>query len=103
MTLVRFALGAIVSEEKNVQKKFFLPLFPLNRYNSRERRELCNDPGLVALRATVPEKKIRARRALSIEHGPVAEGVTWSKKKIVKEKFLFPLFPLNRYNSDPIG
>ncbi|KAL2745503.1 hypothetical protein V1477_006358 [Vespula maculifrons] len=45
----------------------------------------------------------RARRVLSNDHGPVLLGTIVSEKKIVKEKFFFPLFPLNRYNSAPIG
>ncbi|KAL2745564.1 LOW QUALITY PROTEIN: hypothetical protein V1477_006432 [Vespula maculifrons] len=54
--------------------------FDLDEKNmGRARRALSNDPGLVLLGAIVPEKKI------------------------VKEKFFFPLFPLNRYNSAPIG
>ncbi|KAL2745477.1 hypothetical protein V1477_006332 [Vespula maculifrons] len=37
------------------------------------------------------------------DHGPVLLGTIVSEKKIVKEKFFFSLFPLNRYNSAPIG
>ncbi|KAL2745445.1 LOW QUALITY PROTEIN: hypothetical protein V1477_006300 [Vespula maculifrons] len=85
-------IGAIVSEKKIVKEKCFFPWFPLNRYNSapigpiwkknymgRARRALSNNPGRVLLPAIVPEKKI------------------------VKEKFFFPLFSLNSYNSAPIG
>ncbi|KAL2751610.1 LOW QUALITY PROTEIN: hypothetical protein V1477_000086 [Vespula maculifrons] len=138
-------LGAIVSEKKIVKKKFCLPLFPLNRYNSAPigqilikknmgvaRRALSSDPGPVFLGAIVSEKKIkkfclplfplnrynsapigqilikkiwacRARRALSSDPGPVFLGAIVSEKKIVKKKFCLPLFPLNRYNSAPIG
>ncbi|KAL2745526.1 LOW QUALITY PROTEIN: hypothetical protein V1477_006381 [Vespula maculifrons] len=95
------------------------------------RRALSNDPGLVLLGAIVPEKKIvkknfcsfvlfklsapigpiwtkkiwsqRARRVLSNDQGSVLLDTIVSEKKIVKEKFFFPLFPLNRYNSAPIG
>ncbi|KAL2726333.1 LOW QUALITY PROTEIN: hypothetical protein V1477_017760 [Vespula maculifrons] len=83
-------LGAIVSEKKIVKENFFFHLFPSNRYNSapivqilikkilacRQRISHSNDPGLVFLGATVSEKKI---------------------------KIFFPLFPLNHYNSAPIG
>ncbi|KAL2726356.1 LOW QUALITY PROTEIN: hypothetical protein V1477_017783 [Vespula maculifrons] len=102
---------------KKLLKKVFFPLFPLNRYNSapighilirkiwacRPRRSLSNDPGTVLLDL---DKRIwarRARRALSNDPGPVFLGATLSENKIVKEKFFFPLFPLNRYNSAPIG
>ncbi|KAL2726358.1 LOW QUALITY PROTEIN: hypothetical protein V1477_017785 [Vespula maculifrons] len=138
-------LGAIVSENKIVKEKFFFPLFPLNPYNSapigqisirkiwacRERRALSNDPGSAFVGAIVSEKKIvtekyffplfllnrynsvpdldkriwarRARRALSNDPAPVFLGATLSEKKIVKEKFFFPLFSLNCYNSAPVG
>ncbi|KAL2726351.1 LOW QUALITY PROTEIN: hypothetical protein V1477_017778 [Vespula maculifrons] len=122
--------GAILSEKKIVKGKFFFPLFPLNRYNSapvgqilikkiwarRARRALSNNPGRVFLGATLSEKKInsapigqilirkiwpcRPRRSLSSDPGPV---FLVSEKKIVTEKFFFPLFPLNRYNSAPVG
>ncbi|KAL2745243.1 LOW QUALITY PROTEIN: hypothetical protein V1477_006660 [Vespula maculifrons] len=137
-------LGAIVSEKKI--KKFLFPLFPLNRYNSapigpilikkiwacRARRALSNDPGAVFLCAIVSEKKIkkflfplfplnrynsapigqifikkiwacRARRALSNDPSPVFLGAIVSEKKLLKDNFFFPLFPLNRYNSAPVG
>ncbi|KAL2726329.1 hypothetical protein V1477_017756 [Vespula maculifrons] len=51
-------------------------------------------------------KKIWAccrRRALSNECGPALPGAILSEKKIVKGKFFFPLFPLNRYNTAPVG
>ncbi|KAL2726332.1 LOW QUALITY PROTEIN: hypothetical protein V1477_017759 [Vespula maculifrons] len=116
-------LGAIVSEKKI--KKFCLPMFPLNRYNSapigqilikkiwacRARRALSNDPGPVLYYNSVPigqilMKKIwacRRRRALSNDCGPALPGAILSEKKIVKEKFFFPLFPLNSYNKAPVG
>ncbi|KAL2751616.1 LOW QUALITY PROTEIN: hypothetical protein V1477_000092 [Vespula maculifrons] len=122
-------LGSIVSEKKI--KKFFFPLFPLNRYNSapvgqilikkicvrRARRALSNVPGTVFLGAIVSKKKIapigqilikkicvcRARRALSNGPCTVFLGAIVSEKKIVKEKIFLYLFPLNRYNSAPIG
>ncbi|KAL2726359.1 hypothetical protein V1477_017786 [Vespula maculifrons] len=81
-------VGAIVSEKKIVTEKYFLPLFPLNRYNSDLDKRLWAR---------------RARRALSNDPAPVFLGATLSENKIVKEKFFFPLFPLNRYNSAPIG
>ncbi|KAL2745434.1 LOW QUALITY PROTEIN: hypothetical protein V1477_006289 [Vespula maculifrons] len=140
-------IGAIVSEKKIVKEKCFFPWFPLNRYNSapigpiwkknymgRARRALSNNPGRVLLPAIVPEKKIVkekfffplfslnsynsapigpictqkiwaqwARQALSNDPGPVLVRALVSEKKIVKEKCFFPLFPLNCYNSAPIG
>ncbi|KAL2745403.1 LOW QUALITY PROTEIN: hypothetical protein V1477_006258 [Vespula maculifrons] len=48
-------------------------------------------------------KKYGTRRALSNDPGAVAVCAIVSEKKIVKEKFFFPLFPLNRYNSASIG
>ncbi|KAL2745520.1 LOW QUALITY PROTEIN: hypothetical protein V1477_006375 [Vespula maculifrons] len=45
---------------------------------------------------------VRVRRALSTDLSPVLVGAIVSEKKIVK-KIFFPLFPLNRYKSDPIG
>ncbi|KAL2726349.1 hypothetical protein V1477_017776 [Vespula maculifrons] len=45
----------------------------------------------------------RARRALSNDPGPVFLDAILSEKKIVKEQFYFPLLPINRYNSAPIG
>ncbi|KAL2745409.1 LOW QUALITY PROTEIN: hypothetical protein V1477_006264 [Vespula maculifrons] len=45
----------------------------------------------------------RARRALSKDPGPVLLGAIVSEKKILKEKCFFPLSPLNRNNSAPIG
>ncbi|KAL2726354.1 LOW QUALITY PROTEIN: hypothetical protein V1477_017781 [Vespula maculifrons] len=110
-------LCATLSENKIVKEKFFFPLFPLNRYNSapigqilirkicacRPRRSLSNDPGPVFLDL---DKKIwacRTRRALSNDSGPAFLGAILSEKKIVKEKFFFPLFLLNHYNSASIG
>ncbi|KAL2745527.1 LOW QUALITY PROTEIN: hypothetical protein V1477_006382 [Vespula maculifrons] len=104
-------LGAIVPEKKIVKEKFFFPLFPLNRYSSapigpiwtkkiwaqRARRVLSNDHGPVLVGA------MRTRRALSNDPRSVLLGAIVSEKKIVKEKCFFPLFPLNRYNSAPIG
>ncbi|KAL2745481.1 LOW QUALITY PROTEIN: hypothetical protein V1477_006336 [Vespula maculifrons] len=75
-------LGAIISEKKN---------FPLNRYNSAPIGPICT------------QKIWATRRALSNDPGPVHLGTIVSEKQIVKEKFFFPLFPLNRYNSAPIG
>ncbi|KAL2745419.1 LOW QUALITY PROTEIN: hypothetical protein V1477_006274 [Vespula maculifrons] len=97
-------------------KKCFFPLFPLNRYNSapigpictqeiwasRARRALSIDPGPVLGGAIVSGKKITARQALSKDAGPVLLGAIDSDKKIVKEKCFFPLFPLNCYKSAPI-
>ncbi|KAL2745429.1 LOW QUALITY PROTEIN: hypothetical protein V1477_006284 [Vespula maculifrons] len=84
-------LGAIVSEGKIVKEKFFIPLCFLNRYNS-------------APIGPIWTKKIRAARpALSNDPGAVLLRFRVSEKKIVKEKCFFPLFPLNRYNSAPIG
>ncbi|KAL2745404.1 LOW QUALITY PROTEIN: hypothetical protein V1477_006259 [Vespula maculifrons] len=106
--------GAAVSE-KNIVKEKFYPSFHLNRYNSAPigsiwtkkicaaLRELTNDPGSVLLGAIVSEKKIWARRSLSKDPGPVLLGAIDSDKKILKEKCFFPLFPLNCYNSAPIG
>ncbi|KAL2745532.1 hypothetical protein V1477_006401 [Vespula maculifrons] len=111
------------SGEKNCKRKIFFPLFPLNRYNSapigpistqkiwETRRALSNNSGAVLLGAIVSEKKILkekcffplfpldrynswARRALSTDPGPVLVGAIVSEKKI---------FPLNSYNSAPIG
>ncbi|KAL2745498.1 LOW QUALITY PROTEIN: hypothetical protein V1477_006353 [Vespula maculifrons] len=45
----------------------------------------------------------RRRRALSNDPSSVLLGAIVSEKKIVKEKCFFPLFPLNSYNSAPIG
>ncbi|KAL2726364.1 LOW QUALITY PROTEIN: hypothetical protein V1477_017791 [Vespula maculifrons] len=42
-------------------------------------------------------------RSHSHDPGLVFLGATLSEKKIVKEKFFFPLFPLNSYNSAPVG
>ncbi|KAL2726348.1 LOW QUALITY PROTEIN: hypothetical protein V1477_017775 [Vespula maculifrons] len=84
-------LGAIVSEKKI--KKFCLPMFPSNRYNSAPIIQILI-------------KKILAcstRRALSNDSGPAFPGAILSEKEIVKEKFFFPLFPLNRYNTAPVG
>ncbi|KAL2726324.1 LOW QUALITY PROTEIN: hypothetical protein V1477_017751 [Vespula maculifrons] len=86
-------LGAIVSEKKLLKKKFFLPLFHLNRYNSAP-------IGQILIKKTWA---CRPRRALSNDPGPVFLGAIVSEKKIVKKKFFLPLFPLNRYNSAPIG
>ncbi|KAL2751618.1 LOW QUALITY PROTEIN: hypothetical protein V1477_000094 [Vespula maculifrons] len=142
------ALDAIVSEKKIVKEQFFCPLFHLNRYNSvpivqirtkkiwacRARGALSKEPGLVPLDAFGSEKKIvkkkfffplfplncynsapigqilikkiracRARRALSNDPDTVFLGAIVSEKKIVKEKIFFPLFPINRYNTVPIG
>ncbi|KAL2726337.1 hypothetical protein V1477_017764 [Vespula maculifrons] len=86
-------LGAIVSEKKIVKEKFFFHLFISTRYNS-------------APIVQILIKKIWAcmtRRALSNDSGPAFPGAILSEKKIVKGKFFFPLFPLNRYNSAPVG
>ncbi|KAL2745436.1 LOW QUALITY PROTEIN: hypothetical protein V1477_006291 [Vespula maculifrons] len=113
----RVLLGAIVSEKKILKEKCFFPLFPLNRYNSapigpictqeiwasRARRALSIDPGPVLGGAIVSGKKITARQALSKDAGPVLLGAIDSDKKIVKEKCFFPLFPLKYYKSAPIG
>ncbi|KAL2745575.1 LOW QUALITY PROTEIN: hypothetical protein V1477_006430 [Vespula maculifrons] len=45
----------------------------------------------------------RTRRALSNDPRSALLGAIFSEKKIVKEKCFFPLFPLKRYNSAPIG
>ncbi|KAL2726331.1 hypothetical protein V1477_017763 [Vespula maculifrons] len=85
--------GAILSEKKIVKGKFFFPLFLLNRYNTAP-------VGQILI------KKIwacSARIALSNDSGPAFPGAILSEKKIVKGKFFFPLFPLNSYNSAPIG
>ncbi|KAL2745571.1 LOW QUALITY PROTEIN: hypothetical protein V1477_006426 [Vespula maculifrons] len=84
-------LGAIVSEKKIVKEKFFFPWFPLNSYNSAPIGPICT------------QKIWAARRALSTDPVPVLLGAIFSEKKIVKEKCFFPLFPLKRYNSAPIG
>ncbi|KAL2726368.1 LOW QUALITY PROTEIN: hypothetical protein V1477_017795 [Vespula maculifrons] len=105
-------VGAIVSEKKIVTEKFFFPLSHLNSYNSvpighilikkiwpcRARRALSNGPDL-----DKKNRGTRTRRALSNDSGPAFQGAILSENKIVKEKFSFPLFPLNRYNSAPIG
>ncbi|KAL2745548.1 hypothetical protein V1477_006408 [Vespula maculifrons] len=62
-----------------------------------------NDPGLFLVGAIVSEKKIRERRALSSDPRSVLLGAIVSEKKILKEKCFFPLVPLNRDNSAPIG
>ncbi|KAL2726366.1 LOW QUALITY PROTEIN: hypothetical protein V1477_017793 [Vespula maculifrons] len=84
-------LGAIVSEKKIVKEKFFFPFSHLNRYNSVP---------------IDPDKRIwacRPRRSLANDLSPVFLYAILSEKKIVKEKFFFPLFPINRYNSAPSG
>ncbi|KAL2745307.1 LOW QUALITY PROTEIN: hypothetical protein V1477_006459 [Vespula maculifrons] len=84
-------LGAIVSEKKIVKEKCFFPLLSLNCYSS-------------APIGPIWTKKIwAARRVLSNDGGPVLVGAIVPEKEIVKGKFLFPLSPLNRYNSAPIG
>ncbi|KAL2745560.1 LOW QUALITY PROTEIN: hypothetical protein V1477_006415 [Vespula maculifrons] len=44
-----------------------------------------------------------ARRALSSDPGLVLLSAIVSDKKILNEQCFFPLLPLNRYNSAPIG
>ncbi|KAL2745427.1 LOW QUALITY PROTEIN: hypothetical protein V1477_006282 [Vespula maculifrons] len=113
----RVLLPSIVPEKKIVKEIFFFPLFSLNSYNSAPigpictqkiwaqwaRQALSNDPGPVLVRALVSEKKIRALRELTNDPGRVLVRALVSEKKIVKEKCFFPLFPLNCYNSAPIG
>ncbi|KAL2745475.1 LOW QUALITY PROTEIN: hypothetical protein V1477_006330 [Vespula maculifrons] len=69
----------------------FFSLFRLNRYNSAPIGPICT------------QKIWAARRALSNDRGLVLLDAIVPEKKIVKEIFFFPLFPLNRYNSAPIG
>ncbi|KAL2726352.1 LOW QUALITY PROTEIN: hypothetical protein V1477_017779 [Vespula maculifrons] len=94
-------LGATDSEKKIVKKKFFFPLFPLNHYNSAPIGQI-----LINKYAPILIKKIlacRTQRALSNDSGPAFSGAILSEKEIVKEKFFFPLCPLNRYNTAPVG
>ncbi|KAL2745489.1 LOW QUALITY PROTEIN: hypothetical protein V1477_006344 [Vespula maculifrons] len=86
-------LGAIVSDKKILKEQCFLPLFPLNCYNSAPIGPISR---LLLVRS-------RARRGVSNDPRPVLLGAVVSEKKIVKEKCFFPLFPLNRYKSAPIG
>ncbi|KAL2726355.1 LOW QUALITY PROTEIN: hypothetical protein V1477_017782 [Vespula maculifrons] len=86
-------LGATLSEKKIVKKKFFFPLIPLNRYHSAP-------IGQILIRKIWP---CRPRRSLSNDPGPAFVGAIVLEKKIVTEKFFFPLFPLNSYYSVPIG
>ncbi|KAL2726350.1 LOW QUALITY PROTEIN: hypothetical protein V1477_017777 [Vespula maculifrons] len=139
---------AILSEKKIVKEKFLFHLFPSNRYNSAPiiqilikkiwacsaRRSLSNGPvgynsapicqilikkhGRVGREVPFPETPVRlfynsvtigqilmrkiracrARRALSNDPSPIFLDAILSEKKVVKEKFFFPLFPLNHYN-----
>ncbi|KAF7409541.1 hypothetical protein HZH68_003922 [Vespula germanica] len=85
--------GAIVSEKKIVKEKFFYPLFYINRYISGPISQIWT-------------KKIRAfREQRDLSNGPTAvpQGAIVSEKKIVKEKFFFPLFYINHYISPPVG
>ncbi|KAL2745549.1 hypothetical protein V1477_006404 [Vespula maculifrons] len=94
---------AIVSEKKIVKENVFflcslytvltrllLVQFVRKKYGRRG----CDGPFPLTL---------RTRRALSNDPRSVLLGAIVSEKKIVKEKCFFPLFPLNRYNSAPIG
>ncbi|KAL2726367.1 hypothetical protein V1477_017794 [Vespula maculifrons] len=83
--------------------KFFLPLFPLNRYNSAPIGQIwIRKIWACRTRIALSSDSVRARRAPCIDPGSAFVGAILSEKKIVKEKFFFPFFPLNRYNSAPI-
>ncbi|KAL2745480.1 LOW QUALITY PROTEIN: hypothetical protein V1477_006335 [Vespula maculifrons] len=91
------------------------PIWTKKIWAQRARGVLSNDQGSVLLVPFKPlllgsywfdqdEKNMgRARRALSNDRGLVLLDAIVPEKKIVKEIFFFPLFPLNRYNSAPIG
>ncbi|KAL2745435.1 LOW QUALITY PROTEIN: hypothetical protein V1477_006290 [Vespula maculifrons] len=101
-------IGAIVSEKKIVKEKCFFPWFPLNRYNSAPIDPICTQKygrsGRDKPFPTTPVRfSYRALRELTNDPGRVLVRALVSEKKIVKEKCFFPLFPLNRYNSAPIG
>ncbi|KAL2745432.1 hypothetical protein V1477_006287 [Vespula maculifrons] len=102
-SLGRVFLPAMVPDKKIVKEKCFFPLFPLNRYKSapigptwrKKYGRRGRDEPFPVTRS--------ARRALSNNPGRVLVRALVSEKKIVKEKCFFPLFPLNCYNSAPIG
>ncbi|KAL2726372.1 hypothetical protein V1477_017799 [Vespula maculifrons] len=99
-------LDAILSEKKIVKEKFFIPLFLIHRYNSAPIGQiLIKKYGRVGREEPLALTPVRllARRALSSDPGPAFVGAIVSEKKIVKEKFFYPLFSLNRYNSAPVG
>ncbi|KAL2745397.1 LOW QUALITY PROTEIN: hypothetical protein V1477_006252 [Vespula maculifrons] len=86
------AVGVIISEKKNVQEKFFLPLFSLNRY-------IAAPIGPIRT-----EKMGRAQRVLSNEPIPVFLCAIVRRKKFKKKNFFFlcsvyPLY-LSTYWSD---
>ncbi|KAL2745567.1 LOW QUALITY PROTEIN: hypothetical protein V1477_006438 [Vespula maculifrons] len=83
--------------------KCFFPLFPLNRYNSAPIGSICTQKYVRRGRDEPFPMIKRTRRALSNDPRSALLGAIFSEKKIVKEKCFFPLFPLNRYNSAPIG
>ncbi|KAL2726363.1 LOW QUALITY PROTEIN: hypothetical protein V1477_017790 [Vespula maculifrons] len=89
----RAFVGSIVSEKKIVTEKFFFPLFPLNHYNSAPIGQILIQKIWAC----------RPRRSLANDVSPVFLDAILSEKKIVKEKFFFPLSTLNRYYSVPIG
>ncbi|KAL2745496.1 LOW QUALITY PROTEIN: hypothetical protein V1477_006351 [Vespula maculifrons] len=81
-----------------------------------------NDPGLVLLGAIVSEKKIlkEKSRLLLVRSGRKKCGrrgrdvsflmikvrfscYSFGEKILLKNNFFFPLFPVNRYNSAPVG
>ncbi|KAL2726042.1 hypothetical protein V1477_017858 [Vespula maculifrons] len=102
--------GAMSPFQLPRSQKCCFPLFPLNHYNSapigpirtkkiwayRARRALSNDSGQVPLGPIVSEKKI-------VKENSGSPGCYSFREKIVIKKCFFPLFPLNRYNSAPIG
>ncbi|KAL2726362.1 LOW QUALITY PROTEIN: hypothetical protein V1477_017789 [Vespula maculifrons] len=104
-------VGAIVSEKKIILIKKIWACWA--------RGALFSDPDPAFVRAIVSEKKInsapsgqilikkiwacRARRAPFYDPGQVFLGTILSEKKIGKEKLFSPMFPLNRYNSAPVG
>ncbi|KAF7409543.1 hypothetical protein HZH68_003924 [Vespula germanica] len=85
--------GAIVPEKKIVKKKFFFPLFYINRNISAPIGQIWT-------------KKVwayRAQRDLSNGHEKVPLRAIVLEEKIVKENFFFPLFYINHYISAPTG
>ncbi|KAL2726357.1 hypothetical protein V1477_017784 [Vespula maculifrons] len=77
---------------------FFFPLFSLNCNNSAPVGQiLIKKYGSVVRENPFPMTPERG--ALSNDSGTVFLGAIVLEKKIVKEKFFFPLFPLNHYNS----
>ncbi|KAL2745488.1 hypothetical protein V1477_006343 [Vespula maculifrons] len=89
-------LGAIVSEKKILKEKSVITRLLLVRSVRKKYARRGSDE----LFQTTPA---RAQRGLFNDPGRVLLGAIVSDKKILEKQCFLPLFPLNCYNSAPIG